>query len=225
MSDRSTAGGNLLESERLLLRSWRVEEAAIHRELWIERDPRVPAHRRIDADGRPSVADLEDRIRRTDATAGLGLPALERKTEGDVIGYCGLVEGGPGAYALDPDHPGPRSPSSCCVGRRGRGTRPRPPALSSSGHGRPGSSACTRPSGPGTRPRSACWESWVSSPRARSPPRVGTATCWSPRRCSETSPRRGADPARGQRTMRSSRIPPRCSSTWVAPSAAKPSFS
>lgn len=106
MSD-GPRGGALLETSRLLLRSWRVDEAAIQRELWSERDPRVPAHRRIDVDGRPSVADLEDRIRRADATAGLGLPALERKAEGDVIGYCGLVEGGPGACALDPSGPGP----------------------------------------------------------------------------------------------------------------------
>ena len=24
-----------------------------------------------------------------------------------MIGYCGLIEGGPGAHALDPEHPGP----------------------------------------------------------------------------------------------------------------------
>jgi hypothetical protein len=52
-----------LETGRLLLRPWRVAEAAVQRELWTERDPRVPPHRRIDADGHPSVADLEESIR------------------------------------------------------------------------------------------------------------------------------------------------------------------
>lgn len=83
-----------LETERLLLRPWRVSEAAIHRELWSERDPRVPARRRIDADGRPTVADLEESIR-TAQPVLLGLLAVERKTSGGVVGYCGLVDGDP----------------------------------------------------------------------------------------------------------------------------------
>ena len=53
----------VLETGRLLLRPWRVAEAVVQRELWAERDPRVPPHRRIDADGHPTVADLEDSIR------------------------------------------------------------------------------------------------------------------------------------------------------------------
>lgn len=123
MNDGSRTGGTLLETERLLLRPWRVQEAAIHRELWTERDPRVPAHRRIDADGRPSVADLENWIRQAARTSGdgLGLPALERKAEGDVIGYCGLVEGGPGAYALDPERPGPEIAFELLRRAQGRG--------------------------------------------------------------------------------------------------------
>ena len=84
-----------LETERLLLRPWRVSEASIHRELWTERDPRVPPHRRIDEEGRPTVADLEERIRTAAAPSSIGLLAMERKIEKDVIGYCGLVEGGP----------------------------------------------------------------------------------------------------------------------------------
>jgi RimJ/RimL family protein N-acetyltransferase len=84
---------SLLETERLLLRPWRVSEAAIQRELWAERDPRVPPHRRIDADGHPTVADIEEWIRSVQPST-TGLLAVERKTEGDVIGYCGLVESG-----------------------------------------------------------------------------------------------------------------------------------
>lgn len=83
----------VLETDRLLLRPWRVCEAAIQREMWIERDPRVPPHRRIDADGRPTVADLEEAIRDKKPSSG-GLLAVERKSAGDAIGYCGLVDRG-----------------------------------------------------------------------------------------------------------------------------------
>lgn len=83
----------MLETSRLLLRPWRVAEAVIQRELWAERDPRVPPHRRIDADGHPTVEELEKWIR-TDRPSSLGLLAVERKALGDVIGHCGLVNGG-----------------------------------------------------------------------------------------------------------------------------------
>jgi RimJ/RimL family protein N-acetyltransferase len=86
----------VLETSRLLLRPWRVAEAVVQRELWTERDPRVPPHRRIDADGRPTVAELEDSIR-TDRLGSIGLLAVERKASRDVIGYCGLVDSGQGS--------------------------------------------------------------------------------------------------------------------------------
>ncbi|NNM44777.1 GNAT family N-acetyltransferase [Knoellia sp. DB2414S] len=85
-----------LETERLLLRPQRVEDATVLRELWTERDPRVPAHRRLDAQGRPTVADLEDAIRTDPAPVTTGLLAVELKVDGDVIGYCGLVDSGRG---------------------------------------------------------------------------------------------------------------------------------
>ncbi|MEV8509165.1 GNAT family N-acetyltransferase [Actinoplanes sp. NPDC051475] len=86
----------VLETGRLLLRPWRVAEAVVQRELWTERDPRVPPHRRIDADGHPTVAELEDWIR-TSRPSSTGLLAIERKAAGDVIGYCGLIDGGRGS--------------------------------------------------------------------------------------------------------------------------------
>jgi [ribosomal protein S5]-alanine N-acetyltransferase len=86
----------VLETDRLLLRPWRVSEAAIQRELWTERDPRVPPHRRIDADGHPTIADLEEGIRAAQPSS-IGLLAVERRAAGDVIGYCGLVDSGRGA--------------------------------------------------------------------------------------------------------------------------------
>jgi [ribosomal protein S5]-alanine N-acetyltransferase len=86
----------VLETGRLLLRPWRVDDAAVQRELWTERDPRVPAHRRIDADGHPTIADLEESIR-TSQPSSIGLLAIERKAAHDVIGYCGLVDSGRGS--------------------------------------------------------------------------------------------------------------------------------
>jgi [ribosomal protein S5]-alanine N-acetyltransferase len=85
----------VLEADRLLLRPWRVTEAAIQREMWIERDPRVPPYRRIDADGHPSVAVFEEAIRANEPSS-VGLLAVERKAVGDAIGYCGLVDSGHG---------------------------------------------------------------------------------------------------------------------------------
>ncbi|WP_326964294.1 GNAT family N-acetyltransferase [Arthrobacter sp. PL16] len=41
--------------------------------------------------GRPTLNDLEDRVRRGDPDASLGLLAIERRDRGDVIGYCGLI--------------------------------------------------------------------------------------------------------------------------------------
>jgi ribosomal-protein-alanine N-acetyltransferase len=85
----------VLETDRLVLRPWRVAEAVVQRELWTERDPRVPPHRRIDAEGHPTVAELEDAIR-AGRPSSTGLLAVERKAAGDVIGACGLIDGGRG---------------------------------------------------------------------------------------------------------------------------------
>ena len=60
------------------------------------RDRRVPPHRRIDADGHPTVAELEDWIR-THQPSSIGLLAAERKADREVIGYCGLVDSGRGS--------------------------------------------------------------------------------------------------------------------------------
>jgi RimJ/RimL family protein N-acetyltransferase len=90
-----------LETDRLILRRSTVGEAAIYRQLWTERDPRVPAHRRIDAEGRPAVEDIEAQIRAEDQEPGPGLLAVERKATAGVIGYCGLTIHGHGS----PDEP------------------------------------------------------------------------------------------------------------------------
>ncbi|MGH3294918.1 MAG: GNAT family N-acetyltransferase [Trebonia sp.] len=90
-----------LETDRLILRPRRVGEAVIYRHLWTERDPRVPPHRRINAEGRPTVADIAAQIRAARAEPGLGILAVERKGTADVIGYCGLTAHGNGS----PDEP------------------------------------------------------------------------------------------------------------------------
>ncbi len=94
-------GVETLETDRLFLRDRREDEAATYRRLWTERDPRVPPHRRLDPDGRPTVADLAAQIRAEHEAPRPGLLAVERKDTGDVIGYCGLVWHGNGS----PDEP------------------------------------------------------------------------------------------------------------------------
>ena len=94
-------GPGTLETERLILRPSTVGEAAVYRQLWTERDPRVPPHRRINSEGRPTVADMAAQIRAESEEPGPRLLAVERKGPADVIGYCGLIIGGNGS----PDEP------------------------------------------------------------------------------------------------------------------------
>jgi ribosomal-protein-alanine N-acetyltransferase len=86
-----------LETNRLILRPPRAAEAALYRRLWTERDQRVPPHRRIDVEGRPTVEDIATQIRAEGESPGVGFLAVERKVEGDVIGYCGLTAHGNGS--------------------------------------------------------------------------------------------------------------------------------
>jgi ribosomal-protein-alanine N-acetyltransferase len=86
-----------LETDRLILRHPGVTEAAIYRQLWTERDERVPPHRRIDLEGRPTVEDIAAQIRADGEGSGTGLLAVERKGAGDVIGYCGVTSQGNGS--------------------------------------------------------------------------------------------------------------------------------
>jgi ribosomal-protein-alanine N-acetyltransferase len=90
-----------LETDRLILRRSRAGDAAIYRQLWTERDPRVPPQRRTDSEGRPTVEDIAAQIRAEREESGPGLLAVERKGTADVIGYCGLIIHGNGS----PDEP------------------------------------------------------------------------------------------------------------------------
>lgn len=84
------SGAAELRTPRLLLRAARSDDAGLHRRLWEERDARVPARRRIDADDRPGVEDLAVAIRTARPAYGLGLLTIEHGSS--AIGYCGLVE-------------------------------------------------------------------------------------------------------------------------------------
>src|SRR3984885_4885869 len=90
-----------LETDRLILRRSRAGDAVIYRQLWTERDLRVPPHRRISSEGRPTVEDIAAQIRAERKESGPGLLAVERKDTADVIGYCGLIVHGNGS----PDEP------------------------------------------------------------------------------------------------------------------------
>lgn len=81
----------MLETASLILRRPAVADADVWHRMWTERDPRVPTHRRIDAEGRPTVEDVAAMIR--DSLDGPGPFTVQRRIEGDVIGYCGLVRG------------------------------------------------------------------------------------------------------------------------------------
>ena len=94
-------GEERLETDRLVLRRSDVGDAAIYRQLWTERDPRVPPHRRIDPEGRPTVEDIAAQMSAEVEDSGPGLLAVERKGTADVIGYCGLTVHGNGS----PDEP------------------------------------------------------------------------------------------------------------------------
>lgn len=92
-----------LETERLVLRVSEPADAQVFRTLWTERDPRVPPHRRIGPDGRPTVADITAGLASASPEQPLRLLTVLRRessTTGDgpaVIGYCGLLDHGNGS--------------------------------------------------------------------------------------------------------------------------------
>ncbi|AMT95519.1 hypothetical protein A2T55_13245 [Brevibacterium linens] len=90
-----------IRTARLRLRPWRIGDAKLHHRLWEERDERVPARRRISADGHPTLADLEEWIRTYDSTPEPGLLVVEQELTEIPMGYCGLVENSVG----QPDEP------------------------------------------------------------------------------------------------------------------------
>jgi hypothetical protein len=77
-----------METQRLRMRRWRSSDSEAVRALWAERDPR--SLHVIDSEGRPTVDELRagleaDLVEST--RTGLALLAVERRGEGDFIGY------------------------------------------------------------------------------------------------------------------------------------------
>lgn len=89
------------ETDRLLLRPWRAADATFHRRLWLERDPRVPARRRITPDGHPTLAELESWEPSHEPEPWPGLLVAEQRGTPTAIGYCGLISNSVGR----PDEP------------------------------------------------------------------------------------------------------------------------
>lgn len=84
-----------LETARLTLRRQQRADAAVFHRLWTERDERVPAHRRLDASGRPNEDDIAAHIVEA-LQRGSGLLTMQVRASGAVIGYCGVVFDGTG---------------------------------------------------------------------------------------------------------------------------------
>lgn len=88
---------DFLETDRLILRPSAVDDAAIYRQLWTERDLRVPPHRQVDSEGRPTMEVIAAQIRAESKSTGPRLLAVKRIDNGDIIGYCGLIFDGNGS--------------------------------------------------------------------------------------------------------------------------------
>lgn len=86
----------MLTTDRLVLRPQRESDAEVFRQLWNERDERVPSHRRLSADGRPTVAEIAEGIRQDRAPEQPGLLTVVLRDTDEVIGYCGVVFDGDG---------------------------------------------------------------------------------------------------------------------------------
>ncbi|MFD6880652.1 MULTISPECIES: GNAT family N-acetyltransferase [unclassified Streptomyces] len=74
-----------LETERLILRPWAESDADDFRALLSERGKGTPEVEHI----RTSIAELLTAT----ATTGIALLPIQRRDEGDFIGYCGLIIG------------------------------------------------------------------------------------------------------------------------------------
>lgn len=93
---RGALGEITLRTDRLTLRPQEIGDAEVFHRLWGERDERVPAHRRLDADGRPTVEDVAAHIEGGKSARSDLLTVVDRST-GDVYGYCGLIFEGNGS--------------------------------------------------------------------------------------------------------------------------------
>ncbi len=78
-----------LETARLVLAPWTVSDADVYADLIAERGPGARGHGTTPEQARDKIVGLAADERRD----GIGFRAITRRTEGDVIGYCGLLVG------------------------------------------------------------------------------------------------------------------------------------
>ena len=88
--------GVVIETERLVLRSWRAEDRAPF--AAISADPRVMTTLGPVMDRAASDA-LLDRVEAAEAAHGYTFWALERKCDAALIGWCGVIRGDAGPVA------------------------------------------------------------------------------------------------------------------------------
>ena len=88
--------GTVIETERLVLRSWRAEDRAPF--AAISADPRVMATLGPVMD-RAASDTLLDRVEAAEAAHGYTFWALERKCDETLIGWCGVIRGDAGPVA------------------------------------------------------------------------------------------------------------------------------
>lgn len=156
-----------LETERLILRPWAESDAAEFTALLTERGKGTPAVEDI----RTAIANL---LAAT-ATTGIALLPVQRRDEGDFIGYCGLIIG---RTTIEE----PEIAYELCRRVHGRGYATEAAAASSMPPSRRGASGSGRRSAHGTHRRSVSWRSSGSSGIA-SPPRTPAKWLGSPARC------------------------------------------
>ena len=93
----------MIETERLILRSWReADQAPFHA---ICADPQVMATLGPVMDRAQSDA-LILRVRATEAAHGMTFWAMERKADGALLGWCGLIPGAEGTPIAGEDEIG-----------------------------------------------------------------------------------------------------------------------
>lgn len=89
-----------LVTDRLRLRPWLLADSGAARTLWLERDPRVPARRRIDDAGRPTESEIGELIEaQLDESAASGLSVLAIEPRAFIVevseGWVVMGEGAP----------------------------------------------------------------------------------------------------------------------------------
>lgn len=162
---RGALGGETLRTARLTLRPQAVTDAEVFHRLWTERDERVPAHRKLDAEGHPTVSDIATHIANEESERS-DMLSVEDASTGEVYGYCGLIFEGNGAEGE------PEIAFELLRSAHNRGYATEAPQPFSCGPARQAMNERGQASGNGTSPRAACSRSSASWTQAMIAPRA-----------------------------------------------------